>query len=824
MRRLKLFRNLRTAFLLVVVGAVVSGVIGLWWANHTGMPEAWRGAIEQQLAKQGANVKIGSLSYVPWRGVVAEEVRVFSNEEPPREVSRLERVVVQLDKTMLARGQLRISKLELEDARLRLQVNEEDPDSAALEVSGVSATVVMPGGRLLEVREARGRVAGVDVVLGARLLGFSQQGGGDADDMNRGERREFLGKLLEEFGKWRFDESARPVIRLFVEGDLADRSSLVARLEVQAKGLEKNGHVLDEISAKGELRGSLLTLTSLSATDSRGTFEGRLDYHLQDREGRFDVHSTLEVPRLLKAWFGVPEVGVVVFGGGQKLDGEGEFRLREGEKPEVKMTGRVRCESVMLRGVPFEAAESLLSWNGETLYLRDLVLTHAEGVAKGKAMIEWPLVRVALHTTLPVSVYRPFFVGQPLEHVLKDFNGGETEKVDVSLEGGFNLTDKYAWAYTGRGKVENTKYKGVPVQSADASFSLSHHELDFYQGTVVFDYRSYGLRKAFEGPENGTAKVGRIRFVAATKMVDVEEVEGDFWAAPMLRLFAPPIADHLEIYRFHRPPKLRASGVVDVTPQGRTSIEVGFSSEQAANYVFLGKDLTMKAPRGRVVVKGPKVTVDDLEFDVFDGPVVSRFVHDGKKVLSGDVSWKRLSVPEIGEAYDFEIKGGGLLTGRIEFSMREGKVSTMNGDGLLALEKAELFSVPMFGPLSPLISGVLGDRRAGFERAKDAFLTYQIKDGMMSSQDFRTATSSLVFTGDGVVNLEKRSIEMTIRMNARGLLGVLTLPLRPFYGLFQFRGIGPLSKPVWENVMFTSPPANQNDVLLNPPKARIVEE
>jgi hypothetical protein len=415
-------------------------------------------------------------------------------------------------------------------------------------------------------------------------------------------------------------------------------------------------------------------------------------------------------------------------------------------------------------------------------------------------------------------------VGQPLEHVLKDFNGGETEKVDVSLEGGFNLTDKYAWAYTGRGKVENTKYKGVPVQSADASFSLSHHELDFYQGTVVFDYRSYGLRKAFEGPENGTAKVGRIRFVAATKMVDVEEVEGDFWAAPMLRLFAPPIADHLEIYRFHRPPKLRASGVVDVTPQGRTSIEVGFSSEQAANYVFLGKDLTMKAPRGRVVVKGPKVTVDDLEFDVFDGPVVSRFVHDGKKGLSGDVSWKRLSVPEIGEAYDFEIKGGGLLTGRIEFSMREGKVSTMNGDGLLALEKAELFSVPMFGPLSPLISGVLGDRRAGFERAKDAFLTYQIKDGMMSSQDFRTATSSLVFTGDGVVNLEKRSIEMTIRMNARGVLGVLTLPLRPFYGLFQFRGIGPLSKPVWENVMFTSPPANQNDVLLNPPKARIVEE
>jgi hypothetical protein len=67
-------------------------------------------------------------------------------------------------------------------------------------------------------------------------------------------------------------------------------------------------------------------------------------------------------------------------------------------------------------------------------------------------------------------------------------------------------------------------------------------------------------------------------------------------------------------------------------------------------------------------------------------------------------------------------------------------------------------------------------------------------------------------------------IDMTMRMNARGLLGIITLPLRPFYGLFQFRGEGPLKKPVWENVMFTSPPEDQKELLLNPPKATIIEE
>ena len=138
----------------------------------------------------------------------------------------------------------------------------------------------------------------------------------------------------------------------------------------------------------------------------------------------------------------------------------------------------------------------------------------------------------------------------------------------------------------------------------------------------------------------------------------------------------------------------------------------------------------------------------------------------------------------------------------------------MAGEGLFALEKTELFSVPMFGPLSPLISGVLNDRRAGFERAKSAFCTFRIKDGMLSTQDFQTSTTSLVFAGDGAVDLKERTLDMTMRMNARGLLGLITLPLRPFYGMFQFRGTGPLKDPKWENVMFTAPPEEQSELLL----------
>jgi hypothetical protein len=117
---------------------------------------------------------------------------------------------------------------------------------------------------------------------------------------------------------------------------------------------------------------------------------------------------------------------------------------------------------------------------------------------------------------------------------------------------------------------------------------------------------------------------------------------------------------------------------------------------------------------------------------------------------------------------------------------------------------------------------VLNDRRAGFERAKEAFCTFTIRDGILTTRDFQTSTTSLNFAGDGSVNLKERTLDMTMRLNARGLLGLITLPLRPFYGMFQFRGTGPLKETTWENVMFTAPPEEQKQLLAPTPKAKVV--
>jgi len=822
MTRLRLFRNLRSAAYLLVLAGGIGVMVLLWWANHTGLPATWRAAIEREFAKNGIHVTIGSLSYIPFKGIIASEVRVFADRDHAVVLSQLERILIELDKAKLARGEARLTRIQISDTSLRLPIEPGNPATETLEITGLTGTLLLPGGRLLELRDAHGRVAGIEMTLGARMLKYRDTGAPAQADPNKEARLRLVSNILRELRSWHFDQANPPSLRMFIEGDLSDAPSIVARMTLQAKGVEKNGHVINEVTAEGNLSGSLITLNSVRARDSRGIFAGRVDYDVSGREGHFDGTSSLNVPQLLKSWLGLPALQDISFGGGQSVEAEGDFTVDKDGVAQVRMTGHARCEGAVLYGMPFDVIEGSFCWRDGEAYLRDLRLVRPDGQASGKIMIQGPLVRLALKTTLPIRVYRPFFVDQPLEQVLNDFGERANAAIDVVLEGGFDARDKQSWALTGGGRVCNITYRGVPVDSAECKMSLNSHELDFSKGTVVFNYQDYPLRKAFAGPASGTIHAGRVRYDGAAKTVVIEDVAGSVWAAPVVRLFAPALADSLEVYRFHRPPHLTASGSIDVTPQGRTVLNIGFRSKDPAEYVFLGKNLTLEQSSGKVGIRGGNVMIDDLETVTFDGPVAARIHVVRPRKISGEFSWTDLSLSALSSTYGFNMKGGGSLTGRIEFALLEDKVETMNGSGLFSVEKSELFSAPIAGPLSPLIATVLGDRRAGFERAENAFATFTIKEGVVHSNDFRTSTKSLVFAGDGSVDLKNRTLDMTLRVDARGLLGIVTLPLRPFYGLFQFRGTGPLEKPEWNNSGFTQPPPEQNIILSLPPKARVI--
>lgn len=829
-RHIRIIHKIRTLVALLVFAGVLAGGGGLWWANQTGLPDSWRSEIEKALAGRGLHADIQGLRYWPFRGLQADEVVIYGDETRQRVLARVKEVVMDIDRTKLARGQVRVERLDLKGGSLSLPADPTDPQSKVLEVKNASGRLLMPGGRRFEVIDAKGEVSGIRLELEALILGYRQRPPGSAfeTEQARAYRRQQLTRIIELLEPWQFDPAAPPVIRLRVEGDLDDPKTVRADVYVKSGSLEHGGVSLKKIDAKGEMRGRLLVLESLHLEDEGGALSGRMEYDMADRSGRFEGNSNLELPVLLKEFDAPGWLDQVSFQARPQLSARGEFKWPENGKPSIHVIGHLMAENLRFQGHSASKVETDVAWNGENAFLDNLVVTRPDGMIRGRLLAKPDAVRYDFSTNLRKGVWRGFFDKHPLGKVLDDFTDHDETTVAAHVYGRFSRTDHEDWSAKGEVRATHMAYKGTPFREAEVKLNLNHDFLDFYDGEVEFDYANYAMRKEHGGPMSGRAKVDRVRWDSAPGTLTLEGIEGNFWPAPVLRCFLPKVADHLEEYRFHTTPKLSGGGIIGLFERGagKTDFRVNGSTPGPVSYKFVGKDLLLSGLKTKVQVKPHSTEVRDLSFDLFDGPMRGQFdilpAAENRTKVKGELDWTRLSLSELSAACGFEKKAKGFVTGRIEFEHQGEAAAGLNGNGLIALEEGELFSVPIFGPLSPVLSAVLASRKAGFQEAKDAFCTFDVKEGVLRTDDFLTTTPSLVFTGDATADLNRSTVDMTIRMNARGLLGVITLPLRPFYGLFQFRGTGPIKEPKWENVMFTSPPQSQNERLLAPPRARDV--
>jgi hypothetical protein len=828
-RHIRIIHKVRTLVALLVFAGVLTAGGALWWANRTGLPDSWRTEIEKALAARGVHADIQGLRYWPFQGVEADEVVIYGDETRQRVLARVNEVIMDIDRTKLARGEVRVERLNLKGGSLSLPADPDDPQSKVLHIRNASGRVLMPGNRRFEVIDAKGEVSGIRLELEALILGYRQrpQGTQFENEQARAYRRKQLTRLIELLEPWQFDASAPPVIRLRVEGDLDDPKTVRADVFVNSGPLEHGGVSLKKIDAKGEMRGRLLVLESLHLEDEGGSLSGRMEYDMADRSGRFEANSNLELPILLKEFDAPGWLDQVSFQARPQLSARGDFKWPENGKPSIHVTGHLMAENLRFQGHSASRVETDVAWNGENVFLDNLVVTRPDGTLRGRLLAKPDMVRYDVSTDLRKGVWQGFFDKHPLGKVLADFSDREDTKVNARVTGRINRHDKDDWIATGEARATHMAYKGTPFREAEVKMTLNHNFLDFTEGEVEFDYANYAMRKEHGGPMTGRAKVDRVRWNREPGTLVLEGIEGNFWPAPVLRCFLPKVADHLEEYRFHTTPKLSGGGVIGLFERGagKTDFRVNGSTPGQVSYKFVGKDLLLSGLKTKVQVKPRSTEVRDLSFDVFDGPMRGKFdilPGEGRMRVKGELDWTRLSMPELSTACGFEKKAKGLVTGRIEFEHHGEAAAGLNGDGLIALEEGELFSVPIFGPLSPVLSAVLANRKAGFQEARDAFCTFNVKEGVLRTDDFLTTTPSLVFTGDATADLNRTTLDMTIRMNARGLLGVITLPLKPFYGLFQFRGTGPMKEPKWDNVMFTSPPESQNQRLMAPPRARDV--
>lgn len=811
------------------IGVLVGGV---YYINQSGINDEWRERIAMELENLGVIADFEALRFEITKGLVAKGVRIYSDETRGDIIANLEHLVIDVDKTKLMRGKFRVHNIALKQADISLPIDPDKPGGPRVMVTDLQGEMFLPDKSTIEARSIEGSLGGIRISMDARL--WSEQSSHDPSTENirelRKQRLKFVAEIIEEIAKWQWPATQPPHLKLYIETNTDNPKTARIDFALNAAEIEKNGVTLYDVELDGDFNNSMITLDRMSCRDNSGTLDSKAAYHPATRTAKFEANSTLHLQMICRQLFGFHFISQLTYTNPPAVSCTGTIELEAGSKPKTSISGNISIGDFSFLGSRFERLKTNFSTEGKDVFLTQLHAIHEQGELKGRILFKDRSIQYEAQSTLPASSYRPFLgesgIGKALEHAQFD----QDSAIHITTRGTMNRNRLTEWEAQGYAEIKNFSYKKTALNSLSGHFELSELHSRFNEIKADFNYEDYALKLDYEGPSSAAVTADAIYLDRVAGIISIENIAGTAWPAPIVRLFVPGVADHIEKYRFHRPPNLSANGTFGIREnREQTQFIVNLSNPGAMDYTFIGEPLNLSRLQAKVLITGDLVDVSNMSFNTFEGSCSGnlRFytAHAEKSGYDGDIEFLRLHLKEIGELYKFKNAERGLLTGRIAFTGDGNEMRKFNGEGSLTLEKGNLFSIPMLGPISKLMGAVLRDKNPTEEKAKDASCTYIIRDGVLFSNDFQATTRSLRFTGEGSIDLHKKEIDLLMRMNARGIFGFIAMPLRPFIGLFQFSGTGPISAPEWKTTLFTNPNEGKNHpIFKKPPKADVITE
>ena len=833
MPRRRILRHIQVTVLSITVLAVAGIICGLLWLNQRGFSGEWSEQISAELSAQGIHADFEEVRFSPLRGLIVTNSIIYTDESRQTVYARIPSLKIDVDRAKALRGELLFRKCQLRDAEFIIPLVKDEENPVKLTLKHLTGELsVDRQGRLL-LKDANGVLGGMNFTLNAELTNFEPTGlGKKAESNSDASRKDFLDRLLAELAFWDFPEDRAPDIDIDITGDLLSTTTLKTTFTLKAAELTRHDYTMKEITLEGQFFGHRATLDRFEFSEGAGRFISQADYDVLRKEGHYNIESSIHLSRMLNACFQIDPLANIITARASIVEGEGDFRIASDDTFRVTATGSIELQRFSFLGTSYEGLDTDFSWQDGDLYLRHLHAAHEHGSLTGQVLIQGDVIRYQTESSLPINAFKPFIKpGGGIEKIISRATFTPETTIMMTTNGTIQRSDLREWAASGKAHFENLSYRGVPLRSAQANYSINPLESSFSEVTIDFDYSDSPLRKLYGGPRNAIVKADRIAYDQSIQQTTLDNVRGTAWPGPVLRLFLPKTADHIEEdYRFRSPPSFTTNGPIGHFKNiGKTDVRTSISAGSTTNYTLLGKSLSLDRVRALVRYRHRLVDVTDLSFNTFQGSGggdVSVRIRPGQSSqIKVGIRWTRLRLADIGKTYGFEKAKQGAVTGRIDFTSSSGDVRTMDGTGAIGLENGHLFFVPVLGPLSTIIGGVVGDKRASHEEARNASCTFAIRNGVVYTRDFLTTTPSTVFTGAGSIDLHRKAIDMVIRMNAKGLFGLLTLPLRPFNGLFQFRGQGPLANPTWNSAAFVAPPDGKNDPIFHGPgRAKIIRE
>ncbi len=804
---MRIRRVISIILILLLLGSAAWGAV---YVRKRGFTKTWRNLVTEEFAKRGFYVRMDKLTLDPFRGLTARDVVFYQEPDHKVELARISAATLDLDLSQVFDKEISLNTIDFKDADLSLPIDPKDKKAGRLELRRCSARILMPEQRI-DIVNAQADVQGIRITVTGSLL-KAQESPEDSDENKEDreqkrkeqldllrERRHLISEVLEQAGRLEFKAEDRPRVELEIHGDLSDLDTLRATMAISAGPLTHQGYRCEDLKAYVEYdpERKLISVREFVMRDTRGAFRLRADWPLERSQIEFDLESNLDLPRLIASIVPQSVLREVVFFNPPRVTLEGVWNLDQPVAPPslpVQGVGRIATDRFVSQGEVFDSFETDFSVDGSRSYFRNVRLGHKTGVLLANALYDPEHFQYQSIIKMDPRAFLPFFNDEGMQHLVSSFNFDDESSIYVATEGGGPNLDVNTWKTTGEIDLRDFEFNSVPIDQL---------RMDFETNKRLQYFRDVRLVR----PE-GEVTTGLVfKDLDARKLI-VENALSTIDPVAGCRCVNQELSDLVKPYRFEQPPVLGLSGVIDERSDGQLggkprnhNFIVTFESDYPAKYDFLGQTLDLERPRGLVKFFGDDLHLEQFQAGVLDGTLNASFhARDLKntKQYNAIVSVDNLDFRELTGLYSDYQSSEGSLSGQVQMRGSLNDPRTINGNGLAKIQNGDVFAIPIFGPLSKLMSDVLPQPRAGYSVAREASMSFTMKDGVLKTDDFEALTRAFRLVGNGELGFVDNWIDFDAKIQIRGTAGVLLGPVGKMISkIFEFHASGKVSEPEW---------------------------
>ena len=740
------------------------------YLREVGLGFGLKERIASALGGDSFRTEIGRLSIDPFSGLIAKNVEVWETGET-RSLARIERVVVSVSFSDLLAGRVTIDHLQLDETDVSIPIGT-NPDAPRLNVRGVSAELFIAADQV-RISSLEGQVQGVKVVLSGSLQNvraFQLQHPAQPHP----QRQELLAKAIETLSTLTFP-GAPPELRLKINGDAANLATLqVSPISLRSGPIITPKWRVDGVEAEADYEKEVLNVKRLRVRAS----EGELSLSAQWKNSilNFELSSTLgpkSFSRLLPKDSPLEDLKFVA---APQLEATGQI-THSASPLQYDVTGALQIGEFSFRGMDFDSFATDFAASNGRIFLQEAKLLAAGGQISANLLLAPQDFRFRVSNTIAPTAFAPL-LGKKEKEALKLMDFRDAPYLQLDLRG--PKPDFAVLTGTGFLRLGRTSMRGYPLDWGQSKIEIADKAIT---------YRDFSLGR-------GKA-VGKGTFVYdfGGQQVVLQDIESTMPPVDVMMWIDPNIANVIKPYRFRQPPRVQADGVIHLKDPQKNDLRLAIQSDSGLDYDLLNRTLKFGRTLADVNISGTKVLANIKSAELMEGNVgvnATVSIDPSDPTFGAKIDIRRVNFAQLTKLYfDYE-DSMGVGSGDFNFTARMGQEQLMRGDGSLRVEDGRVFAIPILGPLSEIINKIIPG--AGFQSARLATADFTVGDERINTKNLKIEGAGFSLFGYGDIFFVKDKMDMSVRINARGIPGLVLFPVSK---LFEYVSTGSVSKPEW---------------------------